>query len=385
MRGVRVALVHKRQAAVGGTERYLDQVAAGLVRRGHEVTLVCHSHERLPEGVRCVTLPILAVGARWRASAFARAVERHVGRAGYDLVYGLGKTWTHDVVRLGGGSVQTWFERVHPPGYPPSARERRLHEIALDIERRALAPGACLRVIANSEMVRRDVMARRNLPAERVTVVRNGVDLARFDPDKTEGPGRELRGALGVPASAFVILFLGSGFRRKGLDLLLDALPSVAAHREVHCLVVGADADGSGCEQRIRGSAIDPFVHFLGVRRDVEVCCAAADVLALPTRYDASANATLEALASGLPAITTASDGASEVVEEGQTGSVLPAEPDVGSLRAALLWWAVEGRARAAAATCRAVAERNSQERTIESSIALLEEVHVEKKARRAR
>ncbi len=378
---MRIALVHKRQSGVGGTERYLEQVALGLVARGHEVTLVCHKHERPPAGVACVSLPVLAVGARRRAAAFARAVERHVNGAGYDLVYSLGKTWTHDVIRLGGGSVQTWFDRVHPPTHPPSTRQRRFYEIALEIEGRALAPGAARRVIVNSEMVRRDVVTQRGLPDDRVTVVRNGVDLHRFDPAANAGAGRALRAALDIPRSAFVVLFLGTGFRRKGLELLLEALPAVAERRELHCVVVGSDAEGSGCEQRARQSFLAPFVHFLGKRRDAEACYAAADLFALPTRYDASANATLEALASGLPAITTASDGASELVGHGVTGSVLPAVPDLDSLRSALLYWAEGDRAHTVGAACREVAEAHSQERTVAQSIALLEAVLEEKRA----
>src|SRR6185295_18991211 len=109
---MRLALTHLRHARTGGTERYLNGLAGFLAARGHEVTIVCRSHAAPPHpAVRFETLRGLALGGAWRTWSFARAVERHVTEHGaesalagrrYDLVVGLGRTWTQDVLRLGG-------------------------------------------------------------------------------------------------------------------------------------------------------------------------------------------------------------------------------------------------------------------------------------------
>src|SRR5262245_66213563 len=100
-----------RHAHTGGTERYLNQVAEFLARRGDEVTIVCRSREAPPHpAVKFVELRPFAIGSAWRMTSFASAVEDHVRTAGYDVVYGLGKTWTHDVLRLGGGCHATYLE-----------------------------------------------------------------------------------------------------------------------------------------------------------------------------------------------------------------------------------------------------------------------------------
>src|SRR5690606_10715114 len=113
-RSLKIAIVHMRYSWTGGTERYLRQVAEHLAAQGHDVTIVCRSvkGEKLP-GVRFLLLRDFAVGGAWRQWAFARAVERHVRAGDYDVVYGLGKTWTHDVIRLGGGLHATYLESAH--------------------------------------------------------------------------------------------------------------------------------------------------------------------------------------------------------------------------------------------------------------------------------
>src|SRR5687768_9160860 len=109
---MRIALVHMRHARSGGTERYLNQLAMFLAGRGDDVGIVCRSHVEPPHpAVRFHELRPMSIGGAWRMWAFARAVERWVEakRGEFDLVVGLGKTWSHDVMRLGGGVQRTYL------------------------------------------------------------------------------------------------------------------------------------------------------------------------------------------------------------------------------------------------------------------------------------
>src|SRR5688572_16347200 len=228
MRPMRVALVHMRHAATGGTERYLNQLADHLATAGWEVTVVCRSHvEPSRPSIRFEVLRPVSLGGAWRLWAFARAVERHLRERPYDVVLGLGKTWTHDVLRLGGGAHASYLELAHRDTQSPL--ERALgkgalkQRFALAAERRALAPGAYRRVIANSGMVARDVAARYAVPAERIEVIHNGVDLERFHPRRRAAEGAALRSDLGLTERDLAVLFLGTGYGRKGLDTLLEA------------------------------------------------------------------------------------------------------------------------------------------------------------------
>jgi UDP-glucose:(heptosyl)LPS alpha-1,3-glucosyltransferase len=375
---VKIALVHLRHARTGGTERYLNHLARHLAEQGHEVAIVCRRHAEAPHpAVRFEVLRSPALGASWRLLAFGRAVEAHVARGDYDVVLGLGKTWTHDVVRLGGGLHGTYLRLAHEETLTPGKRllgsGRLRNRLVLAIEKRALAPGAAQQVIVNSEMVRRDVLATYGLSPERVVVIHNGVDLEQFHPRRRGQEGLALRRELGLDARAPVVLFLGTGYGRKGLDLLLDAFARVLRGRpEARLVVAGYDSGRARYEARARDLGISAAVRFLGGRGDPEACYAAADVYALPTRYDPFANTTLEALASGVPVATTAANGGAEVLAP-DAGAVVAPDPEAFAAALALLL-EPEGSARRAAAA-RACAELHSIGSKLARTTAVLEQV----------
>jgi len=312
-----------------------------------------------------------------RMMSFARAVERHVRERGYDVVYGLGKTWTHDVIRLGGGCHQTYLDRM-------GGTVRRKDRLALGIEARALAADAYLRVVVNSRMVGADVARRHGVPGDRIRLVYNGVDLERFHPRKRAGPGAALRRSLGISEREVAVLFLGSGYARKGLDLVIEDFRGVSRGRpDARLLVVGRDSDEDRYRRAAEQAGILLTTRFLGPRADAEVCFAAADLYVLPTRYDPFANTTLEALASGLPVITTRDNGASELLEEGVSGSVLPAL-DAVAIERALVAWCEADRLAEASARARELAEHHPIAGTCAASAAILDEVADEKAGRPA-
>ncbi|HYD50440.1 MAG TPA: glycosyltransferase family 4 protein, partial [Terriglobales bacterium] len=267
---LRIALVHLRQSGSGGTERHLNQLAAHLCEQRHQVTIVCRSFESAPHpAVRFVVLRSPVAGATWRMWAFAQAVERHLATAAYDVVVGLGKTWSQDVLRLGGGCHASYLERAH--AQTRSGWERAIgrgwfkQRLALAIEARALRPGAYRRVIANSKMVQRDVMQRYAVPASRIEVIYNGVDTARFERRRHEQSARTLRLQCGFAESDVVVLFLGTGYGRKGL---LRALRGFALaqreHRRLRLLCVGYDSDQRAYQYEAQRLGLAPVVRFLG-------------------------------------------------------------------------------------------------------------------------
>lgn len=336
---MKVALVHRRFTTHGGTERYLVGFARWLVAHGHEVHVLCNEvREDLREepGVRFEHLPMLRPAkllSLWASAA------RALRRARYDAVMGFGRTPGHQLFRAGGGSHVDALRRTHPVRRWLSPED--WVEMAMD---RAAVRSARI-CIANSELGARGL--RRDYGAERVEIVYNGVDLARFRPDPAIRVAT--RSALG--AQGPVALFLGTGFRRKGLDVAIEALPPGWT-----LWVAGKD----------RPWAAPANVRFLGPARDPERLLQAADVMLLPTRYDPFANACLEALACGIPALTTPDNGAAEVLPHPWMVASDPAAFREGLLRAV--------SEPALGERCREVAERFTPAASYERAFGLLVE-----------
>jgi len=363
---VRIALTHLRHARTGGTERFLDGLAGHLARAGHTITIVCRSHAAPPHpAVRFERLRGFALGGAWRTRAFASAVASHVERTPYDLVVGLGRTTTQDALRLGGGCQETYLELAHEATLTP--RERLLgggawkHRLAVKLEREAMAAGA--HVIVNSEMVRRDVLRRYALPEERLTTIHNGVDLERFHPRHRADAGLAKRRELGLEPGSPAVLFLGTGYARKGLDLVLEAFVRVHARvPSARLLVAGFDSDGARYEAEARALGLASVTRFLGGTLAPEELYAAADLYVLPTRYDPFANSTLEALASGLPTLTSRTNGGGELLTPGREGEVLTVADGAAPLAEALVRWCEPELRSAGARAARALAEQHGQE-----------------------
>jgi len=214
-------------------------------------------------------------------------------------------------------------------------------------------------VIANSRMVRDEIVARYDFPAERIEIVPNGYDAPAVAADARERRRERRREELGIGAGEFVALFAGSGWDRKGLRFAVEAVRGIAG---VTLLVAGkGDARGLAASN----------VRFLGPRRDLAEDFAAADVFVLPTIYDPFSNACLEALAAGLPVITTTANGFAEIVTDGVHGSTV--EPgDVVGIRRALEFWRARGEV---AAECRALAARYSVAENTRRTLAAMERV----------
>jgi len=383
-----VALVHMRHASIGGTELILERLSLRLAERGHQVTIVCRSHVAAAHpAIRFKELRSPAVGSAWRMWAFAADVERHVRDSSYDVVCGLGKTWTQDVLRTGGGSHATFVERmrgVNPGSWRQADWLRAPKDrLALRIERKAFAPGAYRCVIANSKLVRDDVCARYGVPAERVEVIYNGVDLEKFHP-RLRANSAALRASLGCEEHGLVYLFLGKGFARKGLERLLRAFAQlVQSDPRARLWVVGRDSSQPRYEELARSLDIAAQVQFLGERADPQSLLAAADVHVLPTHYDSFAFTVLESLAVGTPVITTAAAGAAELLTPGVDGEVLGGDCSSEELAAAMARWSDRAFTRAAAAAARACAERHGFPATMERMALVLERTALEVRASR--
>ena len=316
---MRLALICRPLSFHGGVETATAGLMGELSRRDHAIDLLTtREQEELP-GVTVRRLPVLTQPSALRLLSFALAARRAVTDAGYDIVQSHERGLRQDIYRAGEGTHRAYLAAMGRrwAGVSPH------HRLVCALERRIFSLRSARQIVAISRMGKGEIERLFATPPERVSLVYNGVDLARFHPDNRARLGRAAREALGLAREAWVILFVGSGFERKGLAPLLRALAQLADER---CrLVVAGKGDARPYQELARQLALGARVSWVGPRRDIECLYAAADVVALPALYEPFGNVHLEALAAGVPVLTSAGAGGSELITRGQNGWVVPA------------------------------------------------------------
>lgn len=355
---MRLALVRRRFDPCGGAELYLHRLLAALVASGLRPEVIAESWSDAPDGVRLHPAP--ASGnrlERWRQ--FTQSVAGVTERERFDCVFSLERGVRADVYRAGDGVHAAWIANWRRWGRwwkRLTAGRGSFHRAMLAADATSFDPVRTRRIIVNSEMVRAEIRARYPFPNDRIHLVQNGVEL---EPFKT-GDRARLRERWGIPANACLLLFAGSGWERKGLAWVRRALLPLPRNRFV--LVVA----GRG-RPPWTPAANEKYVGPLP-RSEMPHAYAAADMLVFPTLYDPSANACVEALAAGLPVITTRQNGAAELITEGVNGSLIATPDSTNALTTAITLWA----ARTAWRPVRAEADL-SLDRNVRETLAVLD------------
>jgi len=332
-RKMKIAFMH-RALAGGGTEADLRRMAGGLVERGHAVHVFCAKPGEAPAGVVVRRVRVPRGGRLVRLLGFAFAAPRAVAREPFDVVVGFGRTPTQDVVRVGGGTHRSYLAAMEAAGLR-GPRRGPYHRAILWLERRQFAPAGHRAVLTVSARAAREVSADYGVAPERVRVIYNGVDLDRFHPSRRATARARVRTELGIAANAPVCLAVGTGFVRKGFDLLL-ALWRTAPPAGAVLVVVGDDERLAAWKRRAHEPGLAGRVIVTGPRPDVEALLAAADALCLPSRQEAFGNVVLEACAAGVPAVTVAHAGVAELLDGALAALVIPDATDAAALGGAL-------------------------------------------------
>ena len=312
---MKLAIVRQKYTPFGGAERFVERALAALQASGTDVSIIARewngNNGNGAEG-RVICNPFY-IGRTWRDMSFARSVQGVIASGRFDLEQSHERIPGCHIYRAGDGVHATWLALCNKPFSALSP----WHRYTLAAEAAMFRHPDLRAVICNSRMVRDDIAQRFGVADEKLHVIHNGVDLDHFHPGLREEHRKTQRAkVIGETPSADagdtakVVLFVGSGYERKGLPTLLRAMVAVDAE----LWVVGRDKSEQVMRQLSRTLGIDQRVRFFGGQTDVRPFYGAADVFALPTIYDPFPNAALEALACGLPVVTTMTCGAAELI-----------------------------------------------------------------------
>ena len=318
--------------ARGGCEMYIADLARRLVADGHELHLYASHWDAaaLPARMHYHYLQSPRGPRFLRPWRFGTACERALRGAGHDVSIGFDKTWGQDILYPQGGlhaactehnlnkyanravrHVAQWVKKFDVAHWSYSALERRQY---LGTHRPL--------IVVNSEMVREHFGRYYGIAADALRVVRSAIDPARFEEQDRPRRRLEWRQHWGLAPDETVGLFVAMNYRLKGLEPLLQAVQRIPGDRPFRLLVVG-NPETARYERLVRQLGIRHRVRFAGHCAESRNCYFASDFLVHPTFYDPCSLVVLEALACGLPVITTRANGASELLDPPQEGFVL--------------------------------------------------------------
>jgi UDP-glucose:(heptosyl)LPS alpha-1,3-glucosyltransferase len=335
-----IGLVKRSFRLRGGGERQIGYLIEGLLAQGHAVHLFSEQPPltQRPEGLTSHALPAIPVPRAFRALGYALVVRSALRRADLAVVQSFDRTLGQQIYRAGEGVHREWLQRKHRSLSPRArvwAHLSLFDRVMLALERRVFCETP--KIVTNAQRGRQEIMHHYSIPPTRLLTIYNGVDTDRFSPAVRHRFRERQRTAWDVSADDLVVLYVGSGFQRKGLDCAIGALGQLPRRGVMHVRLVVVGKGRSALYRRLaRQAAVTDLVRFEGHRADVERCYAGADLFVLPTRYDPFANTCLEAMACGLPVLTTTANGAAELIRDGMNGCLLGDAPNAETLADAL-------------------------------------------------
>jgi len=353
---MKIGLVRRGYSRTGGAEAYLRRFAEAAVAAGHEVILFAGEWPR-------ADWPWAHVQVHGRGPwAFAKSLSALRPRERCDFLFSLERVFSCDAYRAGDGVHAAWLKRraqFEPFWKPWFRRFSGKHRETLELEKQLFSAEGAGTVIANSQLVKREIEQHFGYDPQHIHVVYNGVPPTTADLSTRAATRRDL----GFREDQLVLLFVGSGWERKGLRYAIETVNALPPSARL--LVIGRGSM-SGLPRSQRRT------RFLGPQSELGRFYAAADVFILPTLYDPFSNACLEALAAGLPVITTRHNGFSEIITYGEDGGAVHAPDDVPSLVAEVENWRDPKRREAARPRLRELGAQFSMEENVRQTLMLI-------------
>ncbi|MTI59137.1 MAG: glycosyltransferase family 4 protein [Firmicutes bacterium] len=336
---MKIALVHSKYTIKGGMERYLVRFSRFLVDEGHEVHVFASSWDKDVDN-RIVFHEISNTGKALGIEqyTFAKNAYKEVNKHSFDIIQTFSRVGFGDVIRIGAGCHEVYKERLLKNIDSPVKQFFKKVEYRLSIkdyltrylEKQDFKKGNYKKIVAVSSMVKTEILQKYQVPEEDIIVNHNGVDIKMFNPENHKRYRQQIRNKHGIKDDEILLLFVGSGFERKGLKYIIKALDGI--NKKVKLMVIGR-GNINKFKLLAEQNKVEDRVIFIGFTSEINNYYSAGDIFVFPSIYDPCANVTLEAMASALPIITTVNNGASGLVKHGENGFILDNSGEVVNIR----------------------------------------------------
>jgi UDP-glucose:(heptosyl)LPS alpha-1,3-glucosyltransferase len=325
-------LLKSHMGRTGGAEKYARRMVQALQKKSYNVTLLTSGPmDHSPCAVvSCPNTPLSFLSVL----RFDRFCQTYAKQNPCSHIFSLDRTRFQTHIRASNGvhaaylkhrkKHEAWFKNFSFACNP-------LHRLLLSIEKESFENPDLRALITNSHMVKQEILAHYRVDPSKIHVVHNGVEWQECASDFAQW--KERRPAIlrqkNLPSSTFHLLFIGHNYQRKGLVPLLNALKHISL--PIHLSVVGKDKNMAYFKYFVQKEKIEHQVSFFPNERETYPFFQYADALIIPSFYDPFANVTVEALAMGVPVISSRTNGGHEILTS-ENGHIIEDVYDKDSL-----------------------------------------------------
>ena len=321
---MKIAFIVHDYHRYGGHARYVAELASRF-KKDHEVHVFASVWEEPdPDGITFHYVPSIRWSSLIGALTFILPATVIVGTS-FDIVHSQGLTGFRHDISTAHFIQKKWISSLREKGKRIGITGWIWRNICAPLEAFALGPRCAKRVIAISKSVSQDLKNEYGR-VEGVDLIYHGVDLTRFHPDNKEKWRNEVRAKLGISEKNPLALFVGN--LQKGAAAAISAISKVC---DAHLLLVSGSNNKYEKNLAENLGLIDR-IHWVPLSREVEKYFACADCFVFPTLYEPYGMVISEAMASGIPVITSRIAGASELIIHRETGWLLEDPWDVNAI-----------------------------------------------------
>jgi UDP-glucose:(heptosyl)LPS alpha-1,3-glucosyltransferase len=320
-----IAIIRRRFNPYGGAERFILRTIKSLGRHQIKTSIIAEDWQDTPPESctdSCDHIKIdKSTGSRSKQFLnFQNKVAETLKSQSFDIIQSHERLVGADIYRLGDGIHAAWVKRLSSikPWYAKLwLKIDPFHQLIIKTER-LMAKDYQLTFVSNSPMVARELVDWYAVPLERITVIENGIDTSAFQP-ATPAEKSVAKEKLGLNLDIPTILFVGSGFDRKGAFELTNAMTTLP---EFQLVIVGHDKKIKQLKDLVSNLKLEKRIQVVGPQSDVKPYLMASDIFCLPSLYDSLPNALLEAICFGLPVVITEDVGISEKIVKNNAGRI---------------------------------------------------------------
>ncbi len=384
---MKIALIRRKYVFYGGAERFASDTVSSLLAKGHDIHIFASTWS-VDGGKEIVfhKVPIIKIFSFLRVISFAFFVylKLRIRENEFDIIQSNERTIFQDIYRAGDGCHREWLiQRFKHISWIKklSIILNPFHRAVLVIEREIFKKNRYKKIIAISRIGKEEIKRHYHVPDSDIVVVYNGVDLERFHPRNRQIYYKMIREKHSISQEEIVLLFVGSGFERKGLEYFIRSI-GLRSAKPLVGLIIGKGKRGRYIRLARRLGISDKII-FAGVTEKIERYYAASDIFLFPTLYEPFGNVHLEALASGLPVITSIMSGAAEILTDRVNGLIMKDPTDILETTDKIRYLIDSDVREQMGREARKRAEYFTHERCLEETLGLYEEVLKRKKGER--